>query len=680
MWPGGFTTAGGAKKAAPAGISTTYQDDTEQLFPANFFAALNQGNDDEALRFMKAEALLPDGRTPSPRAESHFLSGEWDAKIKVPLVFVDVDACGGRVGDSANRACCVPRKACSIQAHRKSAHNFVPGWYISHGAKIGHVLTEPYLPSEDGPITSRGAGRLTDAENKFVLSVGKWKFIIDAWRASRVEVLSSVDPSPNFGEARSREEPSDPFAGLTGGLVSPEKKAAAKAAPFVEQDEDLYYARPFAGMFDGDEGEGEDPDKLAEEEEVGPGVDARNLEQLLDALQAMQHKFDERLRQAEAQVEAYRLQAKKAEERSTDLYGALQTMHARTQRLETRVSQTVPSGEEQAAQLDRLSFDFYNQQGAFMSLKSQFSDFRDKLESGGGIECNGVNFSSKREFLNWFEEKGPPVSLFLDSIAYLHSIRAAVVHQDDASKQREAQVKINMDSGLEASVMTSFDTILPSILVGGKKITEQGGGTFDWLQGYLKTYAVWKPRGRTTGVSHQILEGVGKVTKRVVELRGLKTNDSEVILLSSGLCTDSATFCKELVQFINEQHEELTADSAYSAEEIWAMQLECLQTIISELSEAREAVADAARHERGFYLWGMLRSWQIQQRYLTNHFKDDPALTGILVRRILMHGGDTTLKTKLGKIDELTRKVDEHHRNFQAELKKLQGAKKDNKA
>lgn len=66
-----------------------------------------------------------------------------------------------------------------------------------------------------------------------------------------------------------------------------------------------------------------------------------------------------------------------------------------------------------------------------------------------------------------------------------------MVHQDDASKQREAQGKVLMESGLEASVMTSFDTILPSILVGGKKVTDHGGGTFDWLQGYLlKTYSV----------------------------------------------------------------------------------------------------------------------------------------------------------------------------------------------
>ena len=312
----------------------------------------------------------------------------------------------------------------------------------------------------------------------------------------------------------------------------------------------------------------------------------------------------------------------------------------------------------------------YNQQGAFTTFKVQFSEFREKMESGGGIECNGINFASKREFLDWYQEKNPTVALFLDALAYLHLIRAAVVHQDDANKKQwEAQQNIAIESGLESSITTSFETILPSILVGGKRATEQGGGTYDWLQGYLKTYSVWKPRGRSTGVGTQITEGIG-----------LKTSDPEVILLSSGLCTDSATFCKELVQFINEQHEELTADSAYSPEEIWAMQLECLQTIISELSEAREAVADAARHDKAFYLWGMLRAWQVQQRYLTNHFKDDPALTGILVRRILMHGGDTTLKAKLSKIDDLTRKVDEHHRNFQAELKKLQAAKKGDKA
>ena len=76
------------------------------------------------------------------------------------------------------------------------------------------------------------------------------------------------------------------------------------------------------------------------------------------------------------------------------------------------------------------------------------------------------------------------------------------------------------------------------------------------------------------------------------------------------------------------------------------------------------------------YLWGMLRAWQVQQWYLDNHFKDDPALTGIMVRRILMHGEDTTVKNKLAKIDEIQRKMEENHRTVHGEIKKLQAANK----
>ena len=193
MWGSRATGMSGAKKAPPAGVSTTYRTDAEAQFPSNFFAALNQGNDDEALRCMTAEALSPDGSTPSPRAEGHIQSGEWDSKTKVPLVYVDADVCGGRVGDSVDRVCGKARGACTAQTHLKNRRPFVPGWYISLGGKSGHVLTEPFLPAEGGPILSGGAGRLTDGEDKFSLSVGKWKFVIDSWRAAQVEVLAA-DP------------------------------------------------------------------------------------------------------------------------------------------------------------------------------------------------------------------------------------------------------------------------------------------------------------------------------------------------------------------------------------------------------------------------------------------------------------------------------------------------------
>ncbi len=116
---GSGAKSGAKKKAPPAGVQTTFLELTNDPFPANFFAALNQGNDDEALRFMTAEAL-PDGSTPSPRAEEHVLSGEWDLKTRVPLVYLDASSCGGRVGDSGDRACGKPRGACTAQAHLKS--------------------------------------------------------------------------------------------------------------------------------------------------------------------------------------------------------------------------------------------------------------------------------------------------------------------------------------------------------------------------------------------------------------------------------------------------------------------------------------------------------------------------------------------------------------------------------
>jgi uncharacterized protein YneF (UPF0154 family) len=75
---------------------------------------------------------------------------------------------------------------------------------------------------------------------------------------------------------------------------------------------------------------------------------------------------------------------------------------------------------------------------------------------------------------------------------------------------------------------------------------------------------------------------------------------------------------------------------------------------------------------KGLYLWGMLQAWKVQQRYLANDFKNDPALTGIMVRRLLLHGGDTTVKDKLAKLDSLFAKVEDNHRLNTAQLKKLQ--------
>jgi hypothetical protein len=79
--------------------------------------------------------------------------------------------------------------------------------------------------------------------------------------------------------------------------------------------------------------------------------------------------------------------------------------------------------------------------GSFTRLKTSFLEFKEKLESGGGIKCNGVAFKTQHDFLKWFEEEGPTIDIFLDGIAYMHGISSPIVYSDDAIKQIELQMK-----------------------------------------------------------------------------------------------------------------------------------------------------------------------------------------------------------------------------------------------
>jgi uncharacterized protein YneF (UPF0154 family) len=80
-------------------------------------------------------------------------------------------------------------------------------------------------------------------------------------------------------------------------------------------------------------------------------------------------------------------------------------------------------------------------------------------------------------------------------------------------------------------------------------------------------------------------------------------------------------------------------------------------------------VIDAGQHNPGMFMWGFLKAWEIQERYRNNQFKDDPDLTGRLVRRMMVRDGESSLKEKLklldsheSKLDSLTARINEYHK------------------
>jgi septal ring factor EnvC (AmiA/AmiB activator) len=80
---------------------------------------------------------------------------------------------------------------------------------------------------------------------------------------------------------------------------------------------------------------------------------------------------------------------------------------------------------------------------------------------------------------------------------------------------------------------------------------------------------------------------------------------------------------------------------------------------------------DVGRKDRGNYIWGMLMSWKIQQRYLNNRFRDDPAITAVLVQHMLFQDQDEIVKKQLAKIDATAAQLEAHKQKTNSEVQKL---------
>jgi hypothetical protein len=496
------------------------------------------------------------------------------------------------------------------------------------------------------------------------MSLGQWLFVHAEWASQRVLAVSSVDDSdpPPFLEVQTDDE--DP--GFVGSELGNEAGTGRGAEGTEPKDEAPLSGANWPSSQLGVAGEEPtpfpEPPPLGLRDSVIFNRQAQRvtaLENQVDALtgelQACRHTCQEAL-------------GKLAHQQSTllGLTGRLDT----AERLLASVVAAQGDEGDRKAFIASVQHALFNPQGELGALRSQIKSLQTRFDSEGAIECHGVHFGSKTEMASWFEKNGLTIGIFCDAVGLLHTIQAPVVHQAEATKTMESQQKVSISTDLEAAIITSFSTILPSILVGNKK--EGTGGTFDWLKGYLKDYSVWDPAGRKSGVSSRIRDGIKVATKRAEGLLALTTDDIEAVKVASGLMSDSCTFITSLCTWIESSHRELTADTPYTSSEVWDMQLECLEQIFEELHQARVAVVDAARLSQGIYLWGMLKAWQIQQRYVRNDFQDDPALTGIFVRRVLLHGQDVSLDERLSKLADGLKKADDHNRQTASDTKQLQ--------
>jgi hypothetical protein len=175
-------------------------------FPSNFYNAINLGDREGAMLSILEEAGLPDG-TPSPRAQELLDNGEWDAKRQESLRCLGLVNCAGYIAGDSKRIC--GKLRCITAAHKK-AGGVAPGWYMTSVSKC--YLAKPALPIEanGGPIQSGGAALLSQTAKPFELSMGQWRFVIEAWLEASLAV-ESVESEDQEGDVEDEpEEPADP--------------------------------------------------------------------------------------------------------------------------------------------------------------------------------------------------------------------------------------------------------------------------------------------------------------------------------------------------------------------------------------------------------------------------------------------------------------------------------------
>ena len=140
-------------------------------------------------------------------------------------------------------------------------------------------------------------------------------------------------------------------------------------------------------------------------------------------------------------------------------------------------------------------------------------------------------------------------------------------------------------------------------------------------------------------------------------------------MVALGLLTDSVSFIDDLANWKTTAYQDLIADTFLPPEKIWNMILECEAKIWEEIADARSPYVDAARHAPGYYMYGMLRAEEVQNRYLENDFQDDPGLMGIFTRQILFHGQDMSLKSTLDSLADKQSKADTKIQTNAGEIK-----------
>jgi len=260
------------------------------------------------------------------------------------------------------------------------------------------------------------------------------------------------------------------------------------------------------------------------------------------------------------------------------------------------------------------------------------------LRAGGGvIRINGKDFGSPEEVVKFWKAHNVSVGCAGDAFLLMNLPRNLIVDEELFLKNQKGRNDTKLGSWIETCFVSSFVTTVPASLAPQRANVGEVTSRAKLLEKVMKSYSDWESEDLASGIRKSVEYSSTHVQGRIHNFSSMADGlTPQGAMFCSKLTSDSHLFVTDFTSWITGFYRTHLALSGMSEEALWGLCLEVIGYITNELCLARQQFIDSAPGEPALYFWGLLKAWEIQQRYRTNKFANDPALNGIFVRRALL--------------------------------------------
>ena len=601
-----------------------------------FFRRLEQGDGEGARKVFQDLAFPgdPELRAAGAGAQDYVESGEWEGPF-VKLYCISDSKCAGHIGMSEPPKVCVKGKTdCRTEAHSKPL--VLPGsfgWRIGAGQKTEHGAYEfPFLPTaaNGGPFSVPVEAYLSDSTNPFVMPRAQWFFLFDLLVSADGLDDDEVDP----------DVLSDDESGLQTNTSDDEEALEASYAPLRAE---LKHADMEALIADAEEG----TDTATPEGSVEKIVAVlRNQFVSRDRYKKVKVALEE---VKENQLALTQQLADKAQS-TAELTQRLLAMEKRFNDQFKRLSSTIRRMEqEHAANQSSLEVGVRELQEQATETAEDVSrarrltkDVEYQLHEGKAIEFHSKTFTTIRELASLCKLGNIGVGCSADGFLLMNLPRTHSVSEEEGLKTRKGRNDIKAGTAIESVFVISFGTTTPATLAPTKSTSSDL--PVEALKTLLKSPSVWEREDGLGGVKHSILSSANHCRERIEHFANSAGISDEGRSFCIQLISDLSRFVSQFVEFISKFYAITLKTSGMSEGALWELCLEIIAHVIDEIATVRNVHVDRASEEPAWYYWGMLKAWEVQNRYLAADFINDPSLNGIFVRRAVLRKNEFVVK------------------------------------